>query len=54
MQERGAPRPTCAEYGHAFPLVDVEAGAAKDPRAHGTSFDSGGVALPDGAGAEGE
>jgi hypothetical protein len=51
MQQCGASSTARAEYRDALAALDVEVCAAQDPRAHRASFHSGGVALPQGAGA---
>jgi hypothetical protein len=54
VEQRGRARATSTEYGDAFSLVHLEAGGAKHPDARGASGNAGGVALPQGMGAEGE
>jgi hypothetical protein len=51
VQQRGASSAARAEYRDAFAVLDVKVGTAQDPRANRAAFHSGGVALPQGAGA---
>lgn len=52
MQQRRGSGAARTEHHDAFASLDIEAGAAQDPRAGRASGDAGGVALPEGAGAK--